>query len=183
MKDNKIIEKLSLLKSVQPDAETLRLIRKRIPLQKPSDKKFSFYKRLTISPLVPLVAIACILILLIAIANFIPQNHYEKAKIAVANANVQFAAYKKSPTNDQQINSLSHSLALANIQMTNLKLVGEKGKYTMKDCLSLYSTYHASLETMKKSVSSQNSSKEVKLLSEIKQYEEQSEKKMHKYSE
>lgn len=80
---------------------------------------------------------------------------------------------------------MSHSLALANTEMTGLKLIGEKGKYTMKDCLSLYSIYHNSLETMKNTVSTQDNSspEEEKLLSEIKQYEKQSEQKLSKYKD
>lgn len=197
MKDKQIIEKLQLLRSVKPDDETLRLIHKKSTSQLFGENNYSTRKWFSLASLIPFAAFAAVLIFLSVMTGFLPgiihnsiivteisfaPNHYIKAKLAVANAEDQFAIYKQQP-DANKLSALTQSLALANTQMTKLQLVGEKGKYSMKDCLTLYTSYHNSLETIKKTLSSQTipSNEKGQFLRKINQYDEQAERKLHLY--
>jgi hypothetical protein len=198
MKDKQVIEKLQLLRSVKPDEETVRVIHEKSTAQLFGAKRYNTHKWFTIPPLVPIIAFAVILIFFSVVTGFLPNiihqtvitseialasNHYEKAKIAVSDAESQFSFVKQHPTDANKVAALSHSLALANLQMTKLQLKGEKGKYTMKDCLTLYTSYYNTLESMRKTVNSQKnpSDEENQLRREINEYDVQAEKKLHLY--
>ncbi len=200
MKEKQVIDKLQLLQSVQPDTQALQLIQERVCSQIFPKKHFTFRNWLAVTPINPLVAVATVVLILLVVIGFFPQiyvkafvttriafapSQYEKAKIAFAYADEQFYSLKKNSFTNSNVKSFSGSLTLANNEMIRLKLKGEKGKYTKEQCLNLYSAYHSSLEIMKKEVDSKFDSSKDKplLLAEIKQYNEQSEKKLRKYKE
>ncbi len=200
MKEKQVIDNLQLLQSVQPDRHTLLLIQKRVCSQIFPEKHFTFRKWLTVTPIIPLVAVTAVVLVLLVVMGFFPRvyekafvtarialapNQYEKAKIAFAYADQQFFSLKKNSFSSSDVKSFFGSLALANSEMAGLKLTGEKGKYTKEQCLILYSEYHSSLEAMKKEVALMDNSSQKKtlLLTEIKNYDEQSERKLHKYKE
>lgn len=197
MKEKKLIEELQLLQSVQPDSYTLRVIKKKVDMEVLGNNNFSIRKWFSFTPLTTFIAIAAVIFFIIVVTRFLPDtiendfivakivlasNQYERAKIAVVNVDNQFVVLQQKNFDKRKVILLSQSLALANNQMSGLKLIGEKGKYTSSDCLSLYAKYHKSLETMKNSISSQqNFPEDTQLLAKIKQYDDQSEKKLHEY--
>lgn len=191
MREREVSKKLQLLQSVQPNMLVLYQIRKRISAKKQREQKFSMFALLT--AVIVLTFIITIIYfpftinkVLASLEVAIATNQYDKAKIAVAYADSQFSLMKKNQFKKRDIKPISQSLALANTEMDGLKLMGEKGKYTSLQCLSLYIAYHDSLEAMEKAmameiVSSQDEHTQMLLLAELKKYDEQSERKIHKY--
>ena len=197
MRDKQIIEKIQLLRSIKPDEETIRLIHKQSTAQLFGEKRYGI-RKWSITSAIPYVALLVILLFFFSVSVLLPNsihtsiisarialapNHYEKAKIAVAHAESEFASFSQQPNDANKLSDFSQALAIANTQMTNLKLKGEKGKYTMQDCLSLYTTYYTSLESMKQTLISQtnSSNKNKSLYKQINQYDQQAEKKLHLY--
>jgi hypothetical protein len=199
MKEKKLIENLQLLQSVQPDSYTLCEIKNKVDSKVLYNKNYNKRKWFAFTPLTTLIAFTTIIFFIIVVVYLLPNtienaitttkialapNQYEKAKIAFVNADNQFIIMQKKNFDKQKVISLSQSLALANTQMSGLKLIGEKGKYSSQNCLSLYAQYHKSLEIMKSAISShKNSPEDTQLLAKIRQYDDQSEKKLHEYSD
>ena len=195
MTEKTIIKKLRLLQSVQPDFYTLHSIEKEIQNEIGFKKQFHLENLFSFSPVTSFIALAAVVLLFVGtffiffqdtVSRFIitteisfAPDQYQKAKISLDFTKSQFI---NSPNN---IASLSQSLALANTEMSGLRLKGETGKYTMQQCLALYTQYHAYLESLKNEVSSKNSSlnkqETTALLLEIKHYDQQTENKLHKY--
>jgi type II secretory pathway component PulC len=193
MKDRKIIDQLHLLQSFQADTATLRLIRKKIPLQVVDSKRFSFKKWLTVTLFIPVIAFAVVVIFFLVMISIFPYvidnavvnakiafapNHYEKAKIALANVNDQLPV--ASDTN--KIKLLSQALALANTEMSGLQLVGEKGKYTSYQCEELYESYHTDLRKVENAFDSKRSNEVNLLVSQSEQYDKQAAVKLKNYN-
>jgi len=198
MKKKQAIKKLQLLQLVQPDNVTLRAIHKTVLSEIPVQEQFSIREWLSISPVIQLVAFGAVVIFLSVLTRFMPDafekalvyskiaaasNQYEKAKIAFAYVNDQFSSMKNNSFDSSKMESVSQALTLANTQMSGLKLVGEKGKYTSQQCLELYEAYHTDLKNMDRLISSKASQSAQKgiLASEVEKYDQQSEKKLHNY--
>lgn len=195
MKDKQIIQRLHMLKSVEPDAATLRLIRSRVSSPVSGTAIFSFKKWLIKKPLVPLLALASLLIVFTALVYMMPNfvedtiisgrviiasNHYEKAKIALSNVQNKVNSLQENSPNSSNMKQLSNSLSLANKEMSGLQLVGEKGKYTSYQCEELYESYHKKLQTIKDTIG-QNNSEGKALFLQTEQYDKQANEKLTNY--
>ena len=195
MNDKQVIKKLIILKSIEPDDETLRLIRKRIspPV---SIISFDFTKWFIKKPLISVFALASVVIIFTAtvflFSNFLDKtilyakitfasNHYEKAKIALSNVQNQVDSFQKNLPNNTKIKELSSSLALANQEMSGLQLIGEKGKYTSYQCEELYESYHKDLQTIEDTIDQTNNNQGKALISQAKQYDKEAAMKLEKY--
>lgn len=195
MNDKTIKKKIALLRSMEPDRNTVRSIHEQVFPRSYREKQ----KWLPLPVLVPLVAITGVIVLVVfAVSVFIPRffdqtityakiaiapDQYEKAQIAFAYEISQISAMQKKTPHDIDISSLSQSLALANEEMNGLTLKGEKGKYTAQQCLELYTAYYDSLGRVKKELMRGDNAQKKSLLFQINQYDEQAEKKLHKYKE
>jgi len=198
MNDNQVIKKLQILKSFEADAATLRLIRKQISSPGSVTNRFSFKKWFAVKPLVPVLAMAVILLIFVVLVSF-PQNfienafvsaritlapnHYEKAKIALANVQYKVNSFQKNSSNSGTIKELSRSLAFANQTMSGLQLVGEKGKYSSYQCKELYESYHKDLYIIENTVD-KSSKPDIKTLGlQAEQYDQQALIKLENYKD
>jgi hypothetical protein len=198
MNEKETIRKLRLLQEVFPDTRTLHVLKGEIFEEIGFGKRFglerflsfsSFRLRFVLAAVVVFFVVSLVIFstdmisrVTISAEIFFAPDQFHKAQLALGYAESQF---NNSSSN---ITSRSQSLTLANTEMSELTLVGEKGKYTMQQCLALYNQYHTYLETMKKVVNSDISSSQDKqgnavFLSKVKQYDEQAEKRLHKYKE
>jgi len=206
MNQDKVIKKLQLLKSIQPQHNVLNTIKKDVYMQiyiSSNNNKnilnayyfYSIFSRLKLQQDLS-YRVAILVIFLIFIFTFSPflqnkihtistysriaftQNQYKKANIALADSQYIYADSKA--INYDTSKDILQSLSLTNKELSLLKLKGEKGKYTAQQCHALYQNYLLYLEKMISNISGNQKSTLV-LKSQILSYEEQAEKKLHMY--
>lgn len=202
MKDQQAIKKLQLLKTMQPSKKALKGIKEGVYHQIQPETKmrtfFSTHDRFRSPASLQFYRVAfyagafafLLIMFLFASTIFFPNqihnaflygrlafasNQYQKAQIALTDTKSRFADNKSAQEN---INELAYSLTVTNTQLTELKLKGEKGKYTAQECHQIYQEYLIYLESKEKVISSHNST----LKSQINSYEEQAERKLHMYN-
>lgn len=115
-------------------------------------------------------------------------NQYIKASIALSSAQTKIDSinYTSNKLHKNEIKDISQSIALANQELSALKLMGEKGKYTQSECQELYRSYHTSLENLDHHITASSSNEEDKqsiasLKTQISNYEKQAEQKLKLY--
>lgn len=109
----------------------------------------------------------------------IAPNQYEKTRIAIEYV-------KKQQYDSSQIEKFSNTLAMADTQLSQLKLMGEKGKYTTKQCKTEYLEFYNYLENTKKYISTVTVEKEdekavTQLKSQMNQYQNRADSKLKLY--
>ncbi|GEM_PF-2549941 len=216
MKQKDVIEQLKSLKSIRPNSHTLMSIERDIYYQLKIDKRYSVWERMTCffkdvfltfksNPIASYgIAAALLIIVFLSISTgFLPNeinktllyakiavapNQYEKAKIAFSYTQAQTDMLDKnnSKLDTYQLTEVSRTIALANTQLSGLKLMGEKGKYTSQQCQELYKEYSQHLEkldSLLSKVSIDNGDEEsIELLkAQIAGYEKESEQKLKVY--
>lgn len=203
MKDQEVIKKLQLLKTLQPTKHTLKKIKEDVYYQVQSKNKkqayfssqdilsnaSSFIKSYDINIYASAAAFLLIIFLSIYVILFPNQihnsllygeltlapNQYTKSRIALEDTKSRFTDNKIVKKNT---NELAYSLTLTNNQLNALKLKGEEGKYTAEECHKIYQEYISYLENTEKVIPSNN----LNLKSQINSYEEQAERKIHMYN-
>jgi len=204
MKEEQVISKLTSLKAINPSQVTLRDIKQGVfqQVKNETNPQSLFYTREafgTIAHFIQLHKLAfyglalVIVFVLISISFIIPNqfhtvilysklafapNQYQKSRIALQDVTSRFGNNKQTEQNTQE---LLQSLALANTELSNLKLKGVKGEYTQQECHKLYQEYLNYLIKEEKNIPAKDSTfSSVK--SQINSYQEQAEKKLHMYS-
>jgi len=207
MNEKEIIEKLRLLKSIQPEQHVLSDIKKgvyrRVGVEYKVKNIFETNIRKFITDITQLlkayryISFGAMAILLLAIFSFmafaflpdqihtivrntkvaLASNRYEKASIALADIIDTYG--KQRTAKKSNLNNFSQELAFTNTEMANLKLKGEQGKYTAKQCHDLYKQYLSYLKKEEKNQKTNTMSSQVQ--SQITRYEEQAEQKLHMY--
>lgn len=66
-------------------------------------------------------------------------NQYDKAQIALTDTTSRYTA--NTAVNESSVQDIAYSLNVTNDQMSKLKLKGETGKYSAKQCQELYQHY------------------------------------------
>jgi hypothetical protein len=102
-------------------------------------------------------------------------DQYQKATLALSDTTSRYGSKQKVVKSD--IANMSYALALTNTQMSQLKLKGEDGKYTAKQCHALYQQYLAYLQKEDRFTPQSFSN----LKFQIKAYKEQAEIKLNMY--
>jgi len=191
MKEKDIVKHLQLLRSVEPDVSAKRALHKKVLSRiTVKEKSFGFFGRLFVSPLLAIELLTAVLIFFVVVSGLLTSfseraivdfkiaaasNQYEKAKIALAYLYSQITNTQNKSLDNKKFQSLSYALTLSNTQMSELKLVGEKGKYTSQQCLELYESYHEDLQKIDATPA------QTLLGPQVKQDEKQSEKKLEMY--
>jgi hypothetical protein len=192
MKEKEVINQLHLLQSVQPENRIVQVIRKQVRSPYAVGDGLGLKRGLPIVPMMYTLVFASIVIIVTLtwfpyfVENTITTarialfaNHYEKAKISLAKVDEQMSLLHNNDTNT--IVTFSHTLALANTQLSELRLVGEKGKYTSYQCLDLYESYHKDLEKIQNTVHPDKNNNADSLLTQAKQYDASAIAKLKKY--
>ena len=205
MKEKQIINKLTILKIMQPQQSTLNEIKKgvyrQIHMKNRVHSSFRFLELFEqIQSLVRSsafafygISVALLLILFLSFSSFflpihfhtaimyirlsLTTNQYLKAQIALVDTTSRFQTNTSISQYDQEF---SQSLALTNAELNRLKLKGEKGQYTAKECHQLYITYRNYLEKMKKNIPA-NTLTHAQVRNHVNMFEEQAEVKLHMY--
>lgn len=205
MKEKQAVNKLKMLKTIQPTRAVLNGIKlgiyqqikaentnKAYGFQELLDNIFIFVKSYgTVSYS---LAFVLLLIILLSVSSVLfstkfqnivlysklafASNQYQKAQIAFVDTTGRF---KEGKPIDHKALELSQSLALTNAQLNSLELKGEKGRYSAQQCHEIYQKYLNYLENEEKDLSTKNSSF-AKVKFQINSYEEQAEKKLHMYN-
>lgn len=215
MKQEEIIKQLKQLNKIEPRPDTIAEIKGNIFLQLRAEEKmhWGWLKRFSMpftsqfkanSFMVYGSAIALVIFVFLLIgAGFLPNtankiflsvriatapNQYEKAKIAFSYTQAQIDALNKSnyKLDKHKLTEISRTIAFANTQLSRLKLMGEKGKYTSQQCKGLYRSYHTSLENLDHYITTSSPNEEDKqsiapLKMQISNYEKQVERKLNLY--
>lgn len=216
MKQADLILKLKSLKSIQPDSNILKTIEKDVYSHLETNesnfvlrriKSFSSNIFLTFktNPFASYgVAAALLLVVFLSVSTgFLPNeinktllyakiatapNQYVKASLALAYAQTKINTVnlKRNKPNENGIKDISRSIALANIELSELKLMGEKGKYSSVQCKDLYRNYQTSLENLDHYIATSSTNIEDKesialLKTQIFNYEKQAEQKLNLY--
>lgn len=118
-------------------------------------------------------------------------NKYEKAKVALNLSRIQLMSLKSDQgiDLDRQIEKTANALSKTNTYLASLNLMGEKGKYTNKDCLNIYKEYDQFLGELKNEIDGQTiktSDETVKkylqnLQTQVMEYDQQAEKRLKLY--
>lgn len=194
MKEREIIKKLQLLQSVQPEKHMLHAIRKQVEFPNTGEDRLHLTKKFSIFTLIYPIVFASIIMVIITTSLFpdylentltaariaLAVNHYDKAKIALEKIQERTAVLQHA-NNANTIVSFSYTLAVANTQISQLRLVGEKGKYTSYQCLELYESYHKDLEKIQSALHPEKNNNEVLLLTQAKLYDKYALAKLKKY--
>lgn len=215
MKQEEIIKQLKQLNRIEPDLKTLSEIKQDIYFQLQSEEKVSIWdwlKQFTKLPPFSLKANPVMTYGLAALAIFVflsistgvlpntaskiflsvriatAPNQYEKAKVVFSYAQTQIDALNKSNNklDNYKLTDISRTIAFANTELSGLKLMGEKGKYTSEQCKELYRSYHTSLENLDHYITTSSPNEEDKqsiapLKTQISNYEKQAEQKLKLY--
>lgn len=207
MKEQEVINKLKLLKTIQPNQRVLKDIKQNVYQQVYAENKIkttsgfqelfgyisNFIKSYTVvsygfaftALLIIFLSVSSVLLpdqFHTAIVNgriALASSHYQKARIALTDTKSRFEKNKTIETNTQEF---SHSLALTNTQLNNLHLKGEKGKYSAQQCRQIYLEYLNFLKKEEKNINAKNNPSYSHLKSQINTYKEQAEKKLHMYN-
>lgn len=216
MKQADLILQLKSLKSIKPDSSILMSLEKDIHSRLEIDEGNSVWEKMKsfasnifltfkTNPFASYgIATALLVVVLLSISTgFLPNginktllyakiatapNQYIKASIALSYAqdkinNVRVSSNKLS---EDKIKDISQSIAFANVELSGLKLMGEKGKYTSEQCKELYRSYHASLENLDSNITTSFPNEKDKqsiasLKTQISNYENQAEQKLKIY--
>lgn len=216
MKQEDLTKQLKLLKSIQPDYHTLLSIERDVYSQLKTDKRYSLWERMKCFPdnafllfkanpfASTSIAFTFLIIVFLSISiGFLPNeinktmlyakiatapNQYEKAKIAFSYTQVQTDALNKNDNklDTYKLKEVSRTIALANTELSGLKLIGEKGKYTSQQCQQLYKEYSRYLEKLdsllsKQALNNEDQKSVMDLRMQIAVYEKQSEQKLRFY--
>ena len=189
MKEEQVISELKRLKTVLPPQAVLNEMKHSIYRKVGAEQK----KPLQSTFMFALPVLAFVLLLVIFISSLFltnqletailyskmsfASNQYQKARIAFADITNRFHVTEPLRGNPYEF---SHSLAIANTELSNLKLKGEKGKYTEQECRQIYHEYLSYLKKEEKNIPVNNSTYS-SVRSQISTYEEQAEKKLHMY--
>lgn len=201
MNDKQVKLKLHVLKSIKPETNTLHEIHGKVFSNIPQNVHRNRAKWLHLPFFIPVVSSIALAIMIFILGGFFstivlytkiamtPDQH-EKAQIAFAYAQETLSEQEKNSNkvNNNTYETLSQSVEIANAQMSQLKLKGEKGKYTQHQCLTLYHEYYKYLQQLKRYTSSKatnSNSLQTRnaLLSEINTFDEQAEIKLHMYKD
>lgn len=204
MKEQQVINKLRLLKTMQPAKPVLKDIKQSVyqqmkveyktqtfGIQERFDSIFVLIKSYNVAFYSVSVALLLILFLSASSVFFsnqvhniildsklaVASNQYQRASIALADTTSRFG--ENMPV-EQHTQELSQSLALTNAELNSLKLKGEKGQYTAQECHQIYQTYLNYLEKKEKSVFANNPPL-LLVKSQMDMYEEQAEQKLNMY--
>lgn len=216
MKQADLILKLKSLKSIQPDYDVLKTIEKDVYSRFETNesnfilrriKAFSSNVFLTFktNPFASYgIAAALLIVVFLSVSTgFLPNeinktllyakiatapNQYVKASLALSYAQTKLDAVnlKRNIHNQNGIKDISKSIALANIELSELKLMGDHGKYTSTQCKQLYRNYQTSLENLDHYITTSSLNREDKesmasLKIQISNYEKQAEQKLNLY--
>lgn len=102
-------------------------------------------------------------------------NQYQRAQIAFTN--MENTHNPDQLIEKDRVKELSYSLALANTEMAKLRLKGEPGKYTARQCRNLYRQYLNYLDELSAKVPLND----LDLASQVHDYSEQAEQKLDMY--
>lgn len=190
MNRKQVIKQIKLLKTLQPTQSVLDDMKEIVFQEVGVAHKDSFRFNLQSYRVTAYgIAVAVFLIIFLSIFSIIPNqvhsimmygkltfasNQYEKATLALADTIGRFGN-KSIKVNNVQ--ALSQSLALTNTELSDLKLKGEKGKYTAQECHAVYQQYLNYLQ--KEYIATPQSFSTLK--SQIFVYQEQAEQKLHMY--
>ncbi len=190
MKEQEIINKLTLLKTVRPSQAVITDMKHDIYQKVGIGNKKNTFSNVTIA--LYGFAFVVLLTVFLSVVLLLPNpihtvilysklsfasNQYQKVRIVFADTTNRFKVNKQL---QQQPQEFSRSLALVNREMSELKLKGEKGKYTEQECRRIYHEYLSYLEKEEKSIPLTNRSF-ASVKSQINIYEEESEKKLNMY--
>ncbi len=216
MKQEDVIRQLNLLKLIKPGSHTLKTIERDVYSQLKINENSSIWERVTCfsknvyltfkSNPFPSYTIATVLLIIVFLSistGFLPNeinktllyakiavapNQYEKAKIAFSYTQAQTDMLDKnsSKIDTYKLTEVSRTIALANTQLSGLKLMGEKGKYTTQQCQELYKEYSQHLEKLdsllsKTSIDNGDKKSIEFLKAQIAGYEKESEQKLKGY--
>lgn len=216
MKQASIIKKLRSLKLIQPDSETLRATEKNVYFRIKTNQSSSIWEQVrslsssafNIFKANPFgsysLTVALLVIIVISISSgFLPNkinktllyakiatapNQYVRARIALSNAQdkINTVNVASNKISENKIKDISQSIALANTELSELKLMGEKGKYTSEQCKELYRNYHNSLENLDHYITTSSLGRgdeqsKAFLKTQISNYEKEAEQKLKLY--
>ena len=185
MNEKQIIKKLTLLQNVQPN-KTLFTNMKNNVYQQVSPKRKLQSKLLRFFP-AQYLSFAFVLIFILGVAYLMQPGSLHTI---VLDTKLTFAAnqYERANTVFSDTKSISkgdsgkfaYAIARTNTEMSELKLKGEKGKYTEQQCLMLYRQYLSFLDN-EATIISTTGQQSSQVKSQINAYREQAEKKLHMY--
>lgn len=193
MNDQELVQKLKLLKNLRPSEETLLLLKNRVVSDK--NKKFDLFTFFE-KPQIRLAFSALVLILLIfgfSQRDFLTgqveflttrtqialsANQLEKSKVALSAAKDQLARLNSSETTTNQLKLVGQFIDETNSNLNSLDLAGEKGKYTNKECLTVYHDYESFLASASKE---NNVTKDQNLVNKISSYNKQARVRLQEY--
>lgn len=178
MNEIDLIKKIKKLKKLEPEEQTFAKLEERIFLSIQKENFISSNKSPRpwfIGPkfepvALGLLALCLVLLFTFNIAifesdlNFISaqtriafaSNRYDKAQEALRLSEAQLDTLNKTG-NQAQLAYLSNSTDQTNAFMKDLRLVGEPGKYSSAQCLTLYKEYGEYLENLNSTLQSQAS--------------------------
>lgn len=198
MKDEYVIRKLKLLKKVEPGSGVILAVEKNVYSKIEPETGLPFPQKYNPFVFYGLAAFAFAILLLFA-TGILPnrfdeaalysrvalaRNQYVKANLALSNAKDKINRLISNKKIDKNKTSdISRTLAFAQGELSGLKLMGEKGKYTSEECKKLYGEYHLYLEKLKTYFKETNSNgEEISVLeSQIDKYEKESGQKLKLY--
>jgi len=209
MSEKEIIKKIKLLKSIQPEQNVLKNLKRdiyqHVGIENERNKYFEItvrkffinfsmvlksYRYISVGVIFVLLLLFFSFMTLASLPNHIHKiilytkvalapNQYEKARLALDDVT---HTYKKTTSLVQNnLNSLSQELAFTNLEMSSLKLKGERGKYTALQCHTLYQQYLMYLKEENTTISRLNQKQSSSVKSQIIAYKEQAEQKLHMY--
>lgn len=199
MKDEYVIAKLKLLKKVEPGAGAVLDVKRRIDSEiKPGENisvifqkpmPFVFYGAATLTFAILVLFITGILpngfgqaVLYSRIV--LAQNQYEKADLTLSYTKGKIdGLVSKGKISSSSALGISKTLAYANDELSGLKLMGEKDKYSSSQCKELYKSYDVYLWKLDNYLARAGLNPEINLLrSQIRAYEKESARKLNLYN-
>lgn len=216
MKQTDLILKLKLLKSIQPNSGVLKTIERDVYSRIEVDGSNFVLRQMKlfwgdvslifkINPIASygVVAALAVVVFLSVYTGFLPNelnktlfytkiaiasNQYERASLALSYAQTKIATviFERNAPDQNGIKDISKSIALANTELSELKLMGEEGKYTSAQCKELYRNYQTTLENLDRYIYTSSPNGENKdsvdlLETQILNYEKQAEMKFNLY--
>lgn len=215
MKQEELILKLKSLKSIQPDSNILMDIKKDVDLRIEAGENNFVLKRIKsflsnvsltfkANPFASYgITVALVVVIFLSVSTgFLPNeinktllyakivtapNRYVKASIALSYAQTKLDSgnLKKNIQSSNGIKDISNSIAIANVELSDLKLMGEKGIYTSAQCKDLYKSFQTSLYNLDQYITASypngGDKSTILLKTQISNYEKQAEQKLNLY--
>lgn len=186
MNKRKIISQLQQLQSVKLSQRDFKKIKNDIDLHIFLQKReMYFIANPLVAFLLPMLIISVVSITFLVMHAY--KNQYNDAQTALLRAEHAMKDIQNNHAiNGKTIAYLTDSVDQANKQITALKLKGEKGKYTMQECLQLYRKYYLDLETIESNLqkiplSTVNEKSLSQLKTKVLRYDAQSKNKLQFY--